>query len=377
MILIYIFILIIIGFMLLAIKGKISYIGASCLVGAMSIPGLFYIPNISDDLYRYFLEMKFVSQFNNVPSLLYSYKYMVAWNYHKFTWLYNIFQWVISRIGIFNLLPFLTLFIVYLCLLIPSVHLRNKNNLSLFDIILDFLLVAILMPYGQISSTVRWCLASGLFFLITFMYLQVSHKYRFFILILYLPLIFIHEAMILPILLIIFCTFLPNIKWYYYLFYVIGFLGIFMIIIHMKSLSSNSIFGITKTYSQMSAGWSSSGSTILTFIFMWVIPFGYSIGSLLLIKYNKWLKSSSDYINIFIMFNLTDLLLSPIRIISQRYAVIVGFVNILLLMNVQKNNGEISVFTRNLYYFLLLMGFIILFISITHMVFNFSSIMQY
>lgn len=365
------------GCFLIFFRNAVSYIGLFFVILAMSIPALFFVPNISADLYRYFQEMNIVSQFNNINSLLYAYKYVNNLNYHSFTFLYDLFQWFISRTNYYSILPFLSLFITYICLLFPMIHLRNRGYISSSYIFLGFFLLIILLPYGNVISTVRFFIATGLFFIITFFYYNCSYINRFFVLLLYVILIFIHESMILPLVIMIICTFFKKkIKLMNVFVYIVLFIIIFAYLINSgESSFRGSISNIVSNYTisnfTIPSIFTVSG---LNFVVAFIVSYLYGIGSFILINKNKnSINLTSEY-NAFILFLISNLLLMPHLIIAQRYSIFLGFLSFLILTKVKECKGNVSSIVKILFYIALFIGILNYLLQFYYMRYNFNFI---
>lgn len=364
----------IIGLSLLMFKNILSYVGSFFLMLSISIPALYFIPNPVVDLTQYFKEMRGVNPIHNILALWNLYKY--DFTNHRFTFLYDIFQWAISKTGIFPLLPFFSVLIAYLCLIIPFIHLRNEYKISLVSLFVGFLAIVSLIPYDSITSTIRWFLSASIFFLITYICIHNNHKY---LLLLYLPLIFIHEGMILPILLVVVCSFVRQFNWYYIISLIVLFIVAFIILSHGDISKVNSLPSIINVYSNMnvSSFTQTIGAKFGFYVFL-LVPYLYSLGNCFLIRDNKKLMVEDNLeLNLFIIFNITDLLLLPLMIIAQRYALLVAIIDINILLKTKENNGVISNLVKFIYFVGILFAFMNFVIGFHGMAFNFTNIISY
>lgn len=373
------FICFILGIICLFVKSWISYFGSLLFILSFSIPDLYFVPRLDDDLHRYFNEMQFVSQFSTVHSLLYSYKYISIFNYHASSVLYNIFQWLIARTGIFNILPLLSVFIVYVCLMIPFINQRNKGYITSSFAILGTSLAFVLFPYYAVSSTIRWNLASGIFFLLTYFYINIKRKYRLIILICYIPLIFVHEAIIFPVIIMIICTFVRKIRWYYCLLFIFMFVIVILFVSRVRVLPSNNILSITNTYFNTSVlGFLQNNSSKVNFFATVFVPCIYSVIDLILLKINRSISNANIEKELFIIFNLLGIFLIPFAIILQRYTLYIGMIDLFLFIKLISRHVKITNSIRILCIIALIIGFSNIGINVFHsMVFDFSGIIQY
>lgn len=318
-----------IGCFLFISRSNISYVGNELLVLVISIPDLFFIPE--DDLSRYFNELMKLSSYDNFFKVIVLSKYDSVLKRNSGCIIYYFLEWLVSRTTIYNLLPFVVVFIVYSCFSLPSIYQRNKWNISLFDTIFCIGISMVIFPYLNISSTLRWGLGCALFFLITYICCYKYDNHIIVISLFYISLYFIHEALLLPSLIAIVCILLDylNIKNKHYISIIFLALCILLVPFIYFNSEDSEIFQEYKNTTY--AGWG------IGFYISMLIPFFLDIGCLFMFYDNKK-KFPKIYKRMFLLFNMLYLLFLPILIISQRYSSIVVIIDIICYLKGQRDD---------------------------------------
>lgn len=357
-----------IGFIFIELKNKLSYFGSFFLITAISVPALYFIPTNSDDLYRYFLEMDIVRPFSKWSSLFKAYYtdpyLLIHGSNQQMNYLYNIFQWLISRNGNYALLPFLSVLIIYLCITIPFVHQDVIKNHDIPMFILGSLMVIAVFQYTASISTIRWNMASAIFFLIV--YISFNCKFnKLYTLPLYIIPLLIHEGMILPMVIAIICIMLDkiHIRWYMY----VAFVFVLFIIFHLMSNGTNNASQNFQFYnsSNITDFFGGSRFMVIFALLSSLVPYVYLFMSTILLKDNKQINYNLEF-KMTIFFVITDLSLLFDLTLANRYALNVGLCGVLIYLRTEKDNGTIRPSVRRvlliaaIIYILITIAFIII-----------------
>lgn len=366
-------ILLTLGFILLKQRGKLSYLGALSLIILIGLPDLYYVPIDYDDLYRYFYEMNIVKSVSNIHSLFIAYKYIPYLQHHELNYIYDIFQWLIARSNNYELLPFLSAVLIYFCISAPFIHQIITKEGHTKELFIGLLCTISLFPYYTVSSTVRWNLASGIFFLLMYISYNCDYHKRLLTLPLYLIPLFIHQGMILPIIIIIFALCIGNhkIHWYIYLIIILLFIIIIYLLSNDSSAENGSLVSNFQFYNAVDVSkFLGSSYARLAYWFSFVTPYVYAILLFINKKSNRYMV-----INSLILCILFDLALLFDPVIADRYALDIGLLSMVMYLKRNKYFIPINQKSKSLYLLIAAAGIlIILFSIIFKMHFNFSQI---
>lgn len=119
---------------------------------ALSCISFSYIPVKSDDLYRHFLDLNYLRDFNiiDVVSL-------------DFLFIKNLFFYLVSLTKINGLLAFISTFVTYYLIVLVMINVSKKYNTSKIQYILLVLICLSVLPYTFVVSGVRFHMAVAIF----------------------------------------------------------------------------------------------------------------------------------------------------------------------------------------------------------------------
>ncbi len=119
---------------------------------ALSCISFSYIPIESDDLYRHFLDLNYLKDFNiiDVISL-------------DFLFVKNLLFYLVSLTGINGFLAFTSTFVTYYLIILVIINVSKKYNTSKIQYILLVLICLSVLPYTFVVSGVRFHMAVAIF----------------------------------------------------------------------------------------------------------------------------------------------------------------------------------------------------------------------
>lgn len=334
----------------------VSKIGMSSIIFSLSYPALFYKPLVTDDMYRYFQDMKILSSISTFKGMLEAFNTWPQLLRYKYNVIFDYLEWIIARTGHFNILPFLSVMIFYIFLLIPFSDIISSckaNSVFLFFITMA---VIVIYPYGSIINTVRWFMAASMVSFITINYLNYDHRMLF--LLLYLVPVYIHPAIKVPIAVILFAIFLlkrnkNHIK--IYLSYLVVFYLFTMYINHLIQT------GNTQSSTDIMAGaiyYFQSNNVQMTFlqtVGLWlrdIAPFLYALGTYAVIRFNKYKFQDvliGKFINVWKLMVVFDISFINEIVILDRFSIFVSIFSIYILIYAIYKKLYIPFFTKFLY----------------------------
>lgn len=147
------------------IKGKISYVLLFCFVILFSGITLFFVPQYSDDMYRYYEVMKRLSTIPNLSEFLKFSAVDSTLQYQGTNKLFNLMEFFVAKTGYPSLLPYFGTVICYFCICFPIVNLKVRKELSSGISFFLSLLTLLLFHIFFTANTIRWALACSVFFL--------------------------------------------------------------------------------------------------------------------------------------------------------------------------------------------------------------------
>lgn len=359
-----------IGISLLLLKNKFSYLGMLFISLFASVPELYYIPHVYD-LYNYFAEMRVVQSCTNVHSLLEMYKEIPILSHDSNNYVYDIFQWCIARSNNYILLCFFSILIIYFCVSVPVIHQQIINKFGFKRLFIGIMISISLFPYFYVGSTVRWNIASAIFFLL--MYISFNSRFNnIWIFPLYILIVFVHQGMILPVGLFILCILLiGSHKKLFLSLLCFVFIAIFFYLIIKNNTE---LFLETQFYHNTSVFEFLGGSSLaeLDFIASCVVPYIYLILAIALIQCNKNIDFGMNA-KILLVFTVIDVLLLFNLTIFNRYALDVGLLSLLIFFRTMKYNGKMNFVIKYSYIITSLAAFLLMVLSIVFkMNFDFS-----
>jgi hypothetical protein len=141
-------------------KRSIFYLFILALV--IAYPALFFLPDLNYDATRIFTEM---GNYNDSSSFVELYKnYIDVGSDYRTYPVFVFFMFVISKTGLFNLLPFLSAFFTYFLFLFPIVSEWKKGERRSSTVIVSLFGVFAWLSYVLTISGMRYYLAIAIYF---------------------------------------------------------------------------------------------------------------------------------------------------------------------------------------------------------------------
>lgn len=216
-----------------------------------SLVCLFYVPNYTDDLSRYYIVMRLMKPLSSWSEFINFSQSNSALQYQGTNKIFNIIEYLIARTGKFSLLPFVSTLVCYLSVLFPIVDLKRNTKIRSTTTLTLAVCLLLLFNLNFTANTMRWAMASAIFGLVSYLYFVKLNKLVY-IWILAIPLLF-HVGIILAVTLAIFVAIVRKTSIFSYAILLIGFIMFWIYAIKNGSLEVSGTFSqitsMANTYS--------------------------------------------------------------------------------------------------------------------------------
>jgi len=217
----------------------------------VSLVTLWYIPDYTSDLSRYFETMKSMQSLSGWSEFLDFSQNDRILQYQGTNKIFNMIEYLVAKTGRFSILPFISTFTCYLLVLFPIVDLKKQKKLSplLAGILSLYLLM--LFNLNLTANTMRWAMACAIFGFVAYIYF-VKIKDIKFIWILVIPVLF-HLGIILAVGLAIFVAIFRKATYFSYALLSIGFVMFWLYVAKNSDTTSSGVLyqmtSMANTYS--------------------------------------------------------------------------------------------------------------------------------